>query len=86
MTAEKRLISKVLAPHVRGCIALKHTKERFWGTPWAYLKEAEYRDRIGRRSRHGTRWWLVGCNSPDCTALITVCETSILEALPNGRS
>lgn len=88
----KRLKFKVLRPHRPHCRALALTQMRDktmrWPTPWAYLKEAQYRDSAGRlqqknRSR-GRRWWLIGCNCTDCDAEIVIEESSILECLPHG--
>jgi len=78
---KKRLVSKVLKPHVKDCYSVKSVRNGAWGTPWAYLGEVEYRDSIGRLSRHGFRWWRVRCNCTYCPAVIVINETSILEAL-----
>lgn len=90
-TKRLRLKFKVLKPHREMCraLALVHFRDRSmrWPTPWAYLKEAQYRDSIGRLQRknigRGRRWWLVGCNCADCDAEIAVEESSILECLPH---
>lgn len=85
LTSEKKIRTRVIAPHVAGCYALREATSGVWGTPWAFLREVQYRDAIGRKIEHGgTRWWLIGCNSHECTALIVVNETDILERLPNG--
>lgn len=75
----------LLAGHKPDCYALKNSRTRFWGTPWAFLKEVEYRDTIGRRTKQGgTRWWRAGCNCIGCPAEVIVNETAILETLPDG--
>ncbi len=73
----------VLHPHKKDCDAVKHCKEKFWNTPWAFLDHVSYRDSIGRKNAQGAhiRWWYVRCNSLDCKADILVNENSILENL-----
>lgn len=77
---------KILRDHQKGCGAVDQVRKRHWGTPWAFLKEVQYRDGAGRLQTknkwRGRRWWLIGCNSIGCRAEIVVEETSILEGLP----
>lgn len=75
----KRVNWKILKPHRKHCRALYHVAQRTWGTPWSFLQEVEYRDAIGRLSKHGTRWWRTGCNCVDCPAQMAINETFLLE-------
>jgi len=77
---------KILREHAPGCVAVEMTRKRFWTTPWAYLREAQYRDSAGRlqtkKIGRGRRWWLIGCNHHGCPAEVAVDELTILEGLP----
>ena len=77
---------KILREHVPDCAAVEMTRKRVWTTPWAYLREVQYRDSAGRlQSKNigrGRRWWVIGCNHHGCPAEIAVDELTILEGLP----
>jgi hypothetical protein len=71
--------TKQLGEHSADCWAVKNTESGVWGTPWAYLKDIEYRDSIGRlQPRGGRRWWQVPCNCTHCPAVLLIEEDSIL--------
>lgn len=76
---------KQLVPHRKGCRALDHVDSGSWTTPWSYLKEVQYRDRIGRLSKNGSRWWWTRCNCLDCPGELVINETWLLERVTGGR-
>jgi hypothetical protein len=77
--------TKFINNHSGDCYSVKNVKSGLWGTPWSYIDGAVYADKIGRlRKSGGQRWIKVRCNCTYCPAEILVCETDILESLPNN--
>ena len=78
------MIAKLLCKHDDDCCALDGVKRWGWSTPW-YLsgKRQFYADKRGGATGHGTRWFVVECNDPECRAEFIV-RADALELAATG--
>lgn len=73
-----KVFVKMERPHRKDCDAVRTVEEGRWDSPWWFPGKVEWRDKIGRRIKSGSRRFLVfECNSTDCQARVLVSEDDL---------
>ena len=82
-----KVIKKILVPHEKDCAGIRHYKEGWWTTPWAYFEpDKDRRDSLGRKNNgRGQCWQKVVCNDPECPAVMIVSEDAIFRLIGEGK-
>lgn len=61
--------AKTIGKHRKGCRGVVNALAGSWPHPWSpYPERTEWRDKIGRKVKHGRPWIVFRCNDPNCPA------------------